>query len=54
MDEPLHVAIVGNLTEGFRVFGPYNTFEDASEAHDFSGLDVWIVSLEPPRKEPAK
>lgn len=42
-----HVAIVGNLTQGFQVFGPYDTFDDAAETHDISDNDVWIMALEP-------
>jgi hypothetical protein len=39
-----YAALVGNLSEGFRGYGPYKDFSEASAAHP--GPDVWIVSLE--------
>ena len=39
-----YVAMVGNLSEGFEVFGPYQSFDDAAEAHP--GSDVWIMPMQ--------
>lgn len=39
-----HVALVGNFTEGFRIIGPYTSFDEAAAAHP--GPDVWISTLE--------
>jgi len=39
-----HVALVGNFTEGFKVYGPYGSFDEAAAVHP--GPDVWISTLE--------
>lgn len=48
------VAIQGNLSDGFRIFGPFDTMDDASEWSDnqpspmlFGIGDWWIATLEP-------
>jgi hypothetical protein len=48
--DPQAVAIVGNLSDGFVVFGPYPTWDDASDSHD--GPGVWIATLKPPKHKP--
>lgn len=45
---PQAVALVGNLADGFRAFGPYESFDAAANAHD--GEESWIVTLEPARQ----
>lgn len=45
-----HVALVGNLSEGYVAFGPYENFDDAATNHP--GPDVWIVEMKKP--EPAR
>jgi len=47
------VAIQGNLSDGFRIFGPFETMDDASEWSDsqpspmlFGIGDWWIATLE--------
>lgn len=37
------VALVGNLSEGFVVIGPFESFDDAAEA--VTGRDSWIMTL---------
>lgn len=39
-----HVAVLGNFAEGFRIVGPYTSFDKAAAAHP--GPDVWISTLE--------
>lgn len=40
------VVIIGNLSDGFRVVGP---FEDLSQAADWAtGAESWVMSLEDP------
>ena len=45
------VAVVGNLSEGFRFVGPYPDFDTAAEAWD--GCDSWIATLHAPTLLPA-
>ena len=40
------VALVGNISEGFKVVGPFPDFDTAAE--EFPGPDVWIMGLEHP------
>jgi hypothetical protein len=35
--------LAGNVTEGFRAFGPYSSFDEAAEIHDFE--EGWIMEL---------
>ena len=53
------VAIQGNLSEGFRIFGPFATMDDASDWSDqqptrmlFGIGDWWIQTLEIPEEVP--
>ena len=39
-----HVAVVGNFNEGFKVRGPYRSFDEAAERNP--GGDVWIMHVE--------
>lgn len=41
------VALVGNPTEGYKVIGPFDSFDDAAKA--CPGADVWIMSLHKPK-----
>ena len=45
----MYIAMVGNLNEGWKAYGPYETFEEAAIAHDFSvitaGTECWIMEL---------
>lgn len=38
------VILEGNLSEGFKCYGPYESMEEASKRH--AGPDVWVMSLE--------
>lgn len=40
----LCIALVGNPTQGFDAYGPYQDFDAAAEEH--VGPDVWIMTLE--------
>ena len=37
------VAVCGNLTEGFKLVGPFPDFDTAAEAYD--GAEAWIATL---------
>lgn len=45
-----HVILKGNLSEGYKVIGPFSTFDDAAEVcdeHDAKGLGAtWIMEVE--------
>ena len=43
-----YVAMVGTLSEGFRLVGPYATFDHAAAAHPDNQGDVWIMGMEAP------
>ena len=43
----MYVALVGNLTDGYTVYGSYETFGDAAEAHDSE--ECWIMEATEPR-----
>ena len=36
------MVLDGNLTEGFKAYGPYSTYDDAAEAHPG---DTWIMEI---------
>jgi len=40
------VVMIGNLTTGYEAYGPYQTIEDAWEAH--GGEECWILNLNEP------
>lgn len=42
----MYVAMVGNLSGGYRAVGPFEDFEDAAQAMDF--VECWIMTLESP------
>ena len=44
-----YVAIVGNLSDGFKCFGPYDTFEDAAVATEGLVHQSWITTLYEPQ-----
>ena len=45
-DEPNKaVAIIGNLSDGFQVAGPFDSWDEAAAAAD--GFDSWITELHP-------
>lgn len=39
------VVMMGNLSEGFTAFGPYNSFNEAAKAHEYK--ECWIMTLGP-------
>jgi hypothetical protein len=41
-----HVILKGNLSEGYKVIGPFSTFDDASEVCDEQDDDTWIMGVE--------
>ena len=50
----MYVVVTGNLSEGFRVFGPFKDFESASEWEEDNPLGLawsqaWIMTLEQPK-----
>lgn len=48
-DEPERAVIVsGNLCDGFRFHGPYDSFDEAAEAAADMDGETWIARLEPP------
>lgn len=44
------VVLVGNLSDGFTAYGPYDSFDEACAAHE--NEESWVMTLEPPK--PAK
>lgn len=48
-----YVAVVGNLSDGFAAYGPFDTFDDAAGWAD-GMLDAWIMTVEPPTKQDKK
>ena len=46
MGEEKFVLVTGNLSEGYRVFGPFDSF-DAAAAADVT-MGGWVMTLEPP------
>jgi hypothetical protein len=51
-DEELHVVLVGDLSSGFRVAGPFAGYEEAFEwtCSQFTSWNTWIMPLEDPAK----
>lgn len=39
------VVLVGNLSEGFRAHGPYESFDEACVVHE--NQESWVMTLEP-------
>lgn len=44
-----HIALKGNISEGFTAHGPYPSFDAACIAHEWE--EVWIMELEPHPRE---
>ena len=44
----MYVMLEGNLTEGFKAYGPYESFDDAADAHDC--CEGWIMEMNPANK----
>ena len=40
-----HVVIVGNFTEGYKVYGPFSDFDEAADCAE--GCDSWVTTLHP-------
>jgi hypothetical protein len=44
-----HVVVIGNLTEGYQVHGPFDSFDEAAHWYDYESrlqhLDCWIMEL---------
>jgi len=38
----------GNLTEGYKAYGPYESFDDAADAH--ACCEGWIMEMNPANK----
>ena len=46
------VVIVGNLSDGFTVYGPYESFDDATEGcAEFQDAETWVTGLYAPDPE---
>lgn len=43
------VFVAGNLSEGYTIYGPYESFDDAADAHEFE--EGWIMSLNNPKEK---
>ncbi len=44
----MHVVLCGNPVEGFSVYGPFKTYDDAAawtDADNHSDLETWIMPL---------
>ncbi len=40
------IIVAGNITDGFRFFGPYEDFDAACQASEQLDLMTWIATLE--------
>jgi hypothetical protein len=43
------IFLIGNLDSGYRAYGPYNSFDEACEAHDYQ--EGWVMHLDKKQKE---
>jgi hypothetical protein len=41
------VVLVGNLSDGFTAYGPYDSFDEACAAHE--NEESWVMTLEEPK-----
>jgi len=39
----MYIMLEGNLTEGFKAYGPYESFDDAADFH--SHCEGWIMEM---------
>jgi hypothetical protein len=50
MEDELHVLIVGNPFEGFKIIGPFASFDEADEyALKHAVGENWVSELEAPK-----
>jgi hypothetical protein len=49
-DDETVVLVVGNLSEGYRICGPFEDFEAAAKYSDSVDTDTWVASLESPEQ----
>jgi len=46
------VVMVGNLSEGYKVYGPFESFDEAAIWYDYASklqyLDSWFMKLDSP------
>lgn len=45
LDPDPHVVLYGNLTEGFEVYGPFDSFDDAANWAEGKFLESWVMPL---------
>lgn len=45
MNDPVYIFMSGNLSEGYKAYGPYPSLGEVSEAHAME--DGWIMTLTP-------
>lgn len=43
-----YIVVKGNLNDGFRFIGPFDSFEQADEYTTNDSADIWISQLEQP------
>ena len=53
MDEK-YIAMIGNLSDGFECFGPFESFDAASLFADKSEHISWIATLKPEKESDDK
>jgi len=44
----MFIMMEGNLTEGYKAYGPYESFDDAADAH--ACCEGWIMEMNPANK----
>lgn len=49
-DDDTSVLVVGNLTEGFRMVGPFEDFQAAAEYSESIDTDSWVTTLMSPEE----
>lgn len=46
MSKDTCILIIGNLSDGFRFVGPFQSFEEAAEFAEGVDADNWVATLE--------
>ena len=44
----MFIFLAGNISDGFKAYGPYSTFDDVCEFHDMN--EGWVMELSYPDK----
>jgi hypothetical protein len=51
MEDDKFILVVGNLSDGFQFYGPFDTFDEADEWENKTGHFLsWIATLQNPKE----